>query len=204
MTASGLKNGIACFLVAVLALICVALPVSAGEKPDQVVIGYQPFPTAEIIVKDQGLNEKTFGVPVKWVTVSSGMQAHQALASGDLDIALLGSSPSAAAVAKGIPISVIWIHDIIGDNEALVVRKGEGITSPAGLKGRTAAAPFGSTTHYHLMVSLMLGNVDERDVTVINLEPNDILTAWNKCEIDAAFIWAPVLNQLVGAGGKSS
>ena len=179
-----------------------ATPVRAADKPAQVVIGYQPFPTAEMIVKAQGLNEKTFGVPVKWVTVSSGMQAHQALMSGSLDFALLGSSPTAAAVAKGIPISVIWIHDLIGDNEALVVRQNSGVKSVADLKGKTVAAPFGSTTHYHLLVSLMLNNLDEKDLTIVNLEPNDILAAWQKGEIDAAFIWEPVLQKMVDSGGR--
>jgi taurine transport system substrate-binding protein len=176
--------------------------VSAADKPKQVVIGYQPFPTADIVVKDQQLNEKTFGVPVKWVPVSSGMQAHQALASGSLDFALLGSSPTAAAVAKGIPISVIWIHDIIGDNEALIAKNDANIKSVVDLKGKTVAAPFGATTHYHLLIALMLNNINDSDLTIINLEPNDIPPAWKKDEIDAAFVWEPVLNELRELDGQ--
>ncbi len=203
---SVIKNRRKKYIVLILAVIVFPIMIlgtaAAQDKPDQVVIGYQPFPTAEMIVKDQRLNEKTFGLPIKWVPVSSGMQAHEALKAGTLDFALLGSSPAAAAVAKGIPIRVIWIHDIIGENEALVVKDDKEIISVSDLKGKTVAAPFGSTTHYHLMVALMLNNLNEKDLTIINLEPNDILAAWKKGEIDAAFIWEPTLTKMVETGGK--
>lgn len=174
----------------------------AEEMPKQLVIGYQSFPTAEIVVKDLGWNEKELGIPVKWVPVSSGMQAHEGLSAGDLDIALLGSSPSAAGVARGIPLEVIWIHDIIGDNEALVVQKNSGIEQVAHLAGKKVAAPFGSTTDYHLQVALMLAGVKKEEVTIVHLEPEEILAAWNQNMIDAAFVWVPVLSRLTETGGK--
>ncbi|MEW5722793.1 MAG: glycine betaine ABC transporter substrate-binding protein, partial [Thermodesulfobacteriota bacterium] len=164
--------------------------------------GYQPFTTAEIVVKDLRWHEQTLGVPVQWVPVSSGVQAHSALADGTMDIALLGSSPAAAGVAKGIPLEVIWIHDIIGDNEALVVRENSGINKVEDLGGKIIAAPFGSTTHYHLVVALTLARVGPKQTTVINLEPRDILAAWEKNEIDAAFIWMPTLAKIIARGGK--
>jgi taurine transport system substrate-binding protein len=200
-----MRNGLkmtALILGLTMLVIVTASAAVAADRPTQVVVGYQSFPTPEIIVKAQGLNEKTFGVPVKWVSVSSGMQAHQDLMAGRLDFALLGTSPCAAAVAKGIPISVIWIHDLIGDNEALVVHEDSSLKSIPDLKGKTIAAPFGSTTHYHLLIGLMLNNLTEKDVTILNLEPNDLLNAWPKKEFDAAFIWEPVLQKIVDQGGR--
>ena len=73
----------------------------AQDKPAQVVIGYQPFPTAEMIVKDQKLNEKTFGVPVKWVPASSGMQAHQALKRRDPGFCPVGVQPGSRRSGGG-------------------------------------------------------------------------------------------------------
>lgn len=193
------------FLASTALFLCgFSTPAVAGEDdlPDQVVIGYQAFPTAEIVMKNLGWYEQALGRPVKWVPVSSGMQAHQALTAGALDMALLGTSPTAAGIANGIPLQVIWIHDIIGDNEALVVKKDSGINIVKDLVGKTVAAPFGSTTDYHLMVALMLNRVDSRKVTMIHLEPRDMLAAWKKGEIDAGFIWMPTLASMIEDGGK--
>ena len=50
-----------------------------------------------------------------------------AIASGDVQIALAGSSPIAAGVSRGLDVEVIWIAEDIASAEALVVREGSGI-----------------------------------------------------------------------------
>ena len=52
---------------------------------------------------------------------------------------------------------------------ALVVRQDAGINNVEDLRGKTVAAPFASTTHYHIMVALKLNNVDARQVHILNL-----------------------------------
>lgn len=189
------------FIITIV-LTVMAANVNAGETPKEVIIGYQPFPTAEIVVKDKKWNEELFGVPVKWVRISSGMQAHKGLSEGKLDIALLGSSPTAAAIAKGLPVDVIWIHDIIGDNEALVVKKQSGIKTISDLKGKRIAAPFGSTTHYHLIAALRLNSINPKEVNILYLEPEEMVEAWKKNKIDGGFVWVPSLTKMLEDGGE--
>jgi taurine transport system substrate-binding protein len=174
----------------------------AEEMPAELVIGYQAIPNSETIVKDLGWHEKELGIPVKWVKYDSGRHVTKALASGIVDIGLVGTSPTAAAISQGIPIEVIWIHDIIGDSEALAVRKDSGIHRIKDLVGKVAAAPFGSTTHYHLMLSLKLANIKSSELKIINLEPPEMPAAWNQGEIDAAFVWEPTLSKLLEKDGK--
>jgi taurine transport system substrate-binding protein len=40
------------------------------------------------------------------------------------------------------------------------------------------------------------------DVTLINLRPDSILATWRRKEIDAAFIWHPILGDLVNENGR--
>ena len=174
----------------------------AEVRPKELVIGYQAIPNPQTVVKEMGWREKELGIPIKWVKYDSGRHVNKALASGSVDIGLVGTSPTAAAISQGIPIEVIWIHDIIGDSEALAVRKDSGIDQIKNLVGKVAAAPFGSTTHYHLMLSMKLANIKSSEVKIINLEPPEMPAAWNRGDIDAAFVWEPTLSKLLEQDGK--
>ena len=185
-----------------------AFAAGSGERqdatglPDEVVIGFQIIPNGEIIAKDMGWHEESFGVPVRWVQVDSGRDLNTGIASGSIDLGLGGSSTTVAAIAQGLPAEVIWIYDIIGDNEALVVREGSDIQSVEDLVGKTVAAPFGATTHYHLLAALGIANVDPESVTVLDLQPPDMLAAWQRGDIDAGFVWEPTLAQMIELDGR--
>jgi taurine transport system substrate-binding protein len=176
--------------------------IGAAEMPGKLVIGYQAIPHAETVAKDLGWIEKALGIPVEWIKFDSGRHVNQALAAGNVDIGLVGTSPCAAGISQGILIEAIWIHHVIGDSEALVAKKRSGIRKVKDLVSKRVAAPFGSTTHYHLMVALKLANVKPDQLTIINLEPPQMPVAWQKGEIDAGFVWEPNQSKLREDGGE--
>jgi taurine transport system substrate-binding protein len=171
-------------------------------KPEQVTIGYQVIPNAEIVGKQLGWFEKEMGVRISWKQFDSGRDVNTAMAAGSIDLGLVGTSPAAAGVARGIPYEIIWIHDVEGENESLVVKKGKGIKTAADLVGKKVAAPFGSTTHYSLLGALKVSNVDPAKVRVLDMQPPDMLAAWQRGDIDAAYVWEPTLKKMVDAGGE--
>jgi len=144
--------------------------------------------------------EKGTGYKIKWRQFDSGAMVATALASGDIQIGVIGSSPVTAAVSRGVDIELFWIQGDINDAEALVVRNGSGIEKPADLKGKKFATPFVSTAHYHAMFALEVLGVDAAGVQMINMQPPAIYAAWERGDIDAAFIWDPVLSKIKGNG----
>jgi taurine transport system substrate-binding protein len=68
------------------------------------------------------------------------------------------------------------------------------------LKGKKVATPFVSTAHYQLMVGMKLEGVDPKTVNVMNMRPPEIAAAWERGDIDATFIWDPVLSKIKGKG----
>ena len=158
----------------------------ADGVPAQLRIGYQSIPNGDLIVKHYGwLEEALPDTEIIWSRFDSGGDVNTAFLAGELDI----------------DYQVAWIHDVIDDNEALVAV--EGITEVADLAGTTVAVPFASTTHYHLIAALDEAGLTVDDVTLLDLEPPDILAAWQRGDIDAAFVWYPVLGQLRAAGGTT-
>jgi taurine transport system substrate-binding protein len=166
-------------------------------------IAYQKIPNADLVVKDQGLLEACMPkAKVTWSNFASGGDVVQAYGADSVDLGLMGSSPAATALSEplNLPISVVWIHDVIGTAESLVARD-ESVQDLAGLKGKTIAVPFGSTAHFSLLQALQDAGMDEsKDVKLVNLEPEKMPSAWQGGQIDAAWVWDPVQTELKKTG----
>ncbi|HLL32899.1 MAG TPA: ABC transporter substrate-binding protein [Streptomyces sp.] len=166
-------------------------------------IGYFAFPSGDLIVKNRKLLEKALpDHEITWIKFDSGASVNQAFLGKSLDIAALGSSPFARGVSgpSPIPYKVAWILDVAGENEALVARKATGVSDVAGLRGRTVATPFASTSHYSLLAALEKAGLKTSDVKLVDLQPQAILAAWQRGDIDAAYVWLPTLDELRGTG----
>ncbi|MGE0283073.1 MAG: taurine ABC transporter substrate-binding protein, partial [Rhizobiaceae bacterium] len=123
------------------------------------------------------------------------------LASGDVPIGVIGSTGAAAAATRGVDLQVFWILDNSGKSEALVAREGSGIASPADLKGKKVAVPFVSTSHFHLLVGMnQVWKIDPTEVEILNLKPPQIVAAWTRGDIDAAYVWPPALSEILKTG----
>lgn len=165
-----------------------------------VTIGYQLVYNPWKSAIQSGAFEAATGYKIKWRRFESGSKVIAAIASGDVDIALAGSSPIAAGVSRGIQLQLFWIAEDIAAAEALVVRDGAGIVAPQDLKGKRIGVPFASTTHFHTLFALEQFGIDADQVSVENFQPDEIPDAWRRGLIDAAFVWGPALASIKESG----
>lgn len=170
----------------------------------RLVVGYQqivgPFVTA---IADGRFDAaaKQAGYKIDWRQFSSAGDITTALASGDVPIGVIGSTGTAAAATRGVDLQLFWILDNIGKSEALVARDGSGIAKPEDLKGKKVAVPFVSTSHFHLLVGMkQVWKLDPREVNILNLKPPQIVAAWQRGDIDAAYVWPPALSEILKSG----
>lgn len=174
---------------------------AAFAQTKEVTIAHQDMLDPYRTVMESGELEKATGYKINWRMFAGGGDVIRAMASGDVQIGEVGSAGVAAAASQGQDVKLFWILDDIGDAEALVARNGSGINSVKDLKGKKVATPFVSTSHYQLMVEMKLEGVDPKTVNVMNLRPPEIRAAWERGDIDATFIWDPVLST-VKTNGK--
>lgn len=165
-----------------------------------VTIGTLDLVNGDLIAQYEDWYTKELGAEVKLVTFDSGKDINSALASGSIDIGQMGTSPAALAISSNIDIEVIWIGDIIGAAETLAARDGSGISSLQDLVGKKVATPFASTAHYSLLNALKLEGIDENSVSIIDMQTDKINAAWQTGDIDAAYVWYPVLGELLKNG----
>lgn len=173
---------------------------TSSKSKDTLRIGTLDLVNGDLIAQYENWYKDKLGVPVKLVKFDSGKDINNALASGSIDIGQEGSSPAALAISSGIDIDVVWIGDIIGSAETLVAKNGSGIKSVKDLVGKKVATPFASTSHYSLLNALKLAGVDEKEVNILDMQPDKINAAWQTNEIDAAYVWYPTLSELLKDG----
>ncbi|MDJ0577922.1 MAG: ABC transporter substrate-binding protein [Xenococcaceae cyanobacterium MO_234.B1] len=174
---------------------------SEAEMPKAIRIGYQVSANAELLAKALGLAEKAFtDTKVEYINFNSGRDVNTAMASGGIDVGLIGSVGVAVGIAQNLPYQTYFIHSIIGEAEALVVKNN--IKSISELRGKKIAVPFGSTSHFTLLTLLKLENIPEKELTILDLQPQDLVAAWQRGDIDGGYIWYPNLPKLVNNGGK--
>jgi taurine transport system substrate-binding protein len=173
---------------------------TASAEAETITIGYQlVYNPWKVAIADDLFSEAT-GMDVEYRQFDSGAKVIAAMASGDVHVALAGSSPIAAGVSQGVDMELVWIVEDIASAEALVVRDGSGIIAPQDLKGKKLGVPFVSTTHFHTLFALEQFGIDPGELEVLNLQPPQIAAAWERGDIDAAFVWDPALGQIKQTG----
>jgi taurine transport system substrate-binding protein len=182
------------------AALALALGGSALAQQKEVTFAHQDMLVPLRTVMESGELEKATGYKINWRMFGGGGDVIKAMASGDVQLGEAGSSPITAAASQGQDIKLFWILDDIADAEALIARKDSKVNSVKDLKGKKVATPFVSTAHYQLMAVLKLEGVDAKSVNVMNMRPPEIAAAWERGDIDAAFIWDPVLSKIKGNG----
>ena len=170
----------------------------AGAQAADVTVGYQlvygPWKAKMEDLEANGLGGRT----IEFVRFTSGNEVIAAMASGSVDIALNGSSPTAAGYSRGVDLQVIYVYDDINDAEALVVN--DSIVAPRDLVGKTVAVPFGSTTHFHMMFALQQFAIPTAELEVLDMSPPDMVAAWERGDIDGGFVWDPALGRMKERG----
>jgi len=176
--------------------LALAFASSAALAQKEVTIAYQDMLDPYRASQEAKDLEKTTGYKINWKQFGGGGEVIKAMASGGVQIGEVGSAGIAAAVSRGEPFQLFWILDDIGDAEALVAKNGSGINSVKDLKGKKIAMPFNSTTHFHTMVALEQAGVDPKDVQILNMRPPEVRAAWQRGDIQATYIWDPVLSEV--------
>ena len=174
-----------------------------AATPDRINIAFFVGASPTMIAKGDGWIEELTRAKVNWIEVGSGAEINTAVAAGSVDIGIgNGSSPTAAGIAQDIGYEVIAMLDNIGPAEEMTVRKAAGIHAPVDFKGKRIATPFGSTSHFRTMGFLQTNGMTQRDVTLLDMRPDAIVAAWQRGDIDAAYVWSPAKTKVLDAGGE--
>lgn len=170
--------------------------------PKELNLGVLRIPNDETIALAEGYLDKYFsdrGIEINTTVFDSGAEANQALASGSIDFASMGNTNAITARARDLNVELIWIHEVLGENEALAVKNGSDIGTIEDLAGKRVAVPFASTSHYVLLNVLKEAGIED-EVQLLDMQTAEIVAAWERGDIKAAYTWQPTLAKLLDSG----
>ncbi|PYB70268.1 taurine ABC transporter substrate-binding protein [Rhizobium wuzhouense] len=189
-----IKTLFAAAIAATIGVAASALVVQAADK--KVVVAYQTDALPSSVAIANGEFATATGYEIDFRRFNSGAEIFAAIASGDVQVGYVGSSPFASATSRGLDVRAFYLSSISGIDEALVVRNGSGIETLNDLKGKKLAAAPVSTDHYQLLQLIKSLGLTEKDVQVLAIPQPEIVAAYNRGDIDGGFVWDPALTEL--------
>jgi len=168
-------------------------------KAPVIRLGVATVPKIWALGKYDGTYDKELGIPTKWLSYDSGAVLLPMFAAGEVDLAILGSPPIIASMARKLPIKLLGAPEIINTSERLIGRAN--IKTLKDLEGKRVAFPGASTLHYALETALRTYGVDGSKVRRLTLAQPEIVAAWKRGDIDAAYIAGPFWSVLLANGG---
>src|SRR5450432_4180983 len=140
--------------------------------------------------KDEGLDVQT-------KTFSSPGDGLKPLLGGDLDT-VLSTADSVLTVLDKAPgqLKVVYLTDTSAGADAILAKKD--IADIKGMKGRKVAATLGQCNQLLLEKALEKAGLTDKDIQLVNMNPDDAGAAFAAGKIDVAVTWEPWITKVSG------
>lgn len=142
-----------------------------------------------------------YNLDIKLVEFGDGPSEIAAMASGDIDIAMIGHGAHALCCEGQ---AVVFYSDAIGLSSAIVANKEKGINSIADLRGQKVGYVAGTASEELLKLALSKEGMTIDDVEAINFDVSGNVTAMISGEIAAAATSQPYTSSMMAQLGDNA
>jgi len=193
-------------VIALLTLVMFSTGLAAAQAPERKSLDVHTARDAQlasqlVIGQTKGFF-RAHGLDVQIKYFTAGSEIPPGMAAGSIVMASAGAPNAISLAATNFPMKVIaQIADISGA-QGVVVRPQAGIRVPKDLEGKKMGiVKAGPALDLFGKFSRAYG-VDQNKITMSNMLPPDLLTAFAKGDIDAYAVWEPYLTRGEQLGGK--
>jgi len=161
-----------------------------AKQPLTLTVGDQFFSNRIVLELSGELDDLPYSIDFK--RFNTGSPVASAVASGALDIGIVGDTPVISLAANGAPVKVVASTQTSLDGVGIVARAG--IQSVADLEGKTVAIWNGSWSQQMMYKALDEAGLAREKVTYKYLLPAEASIALSRGEIDAFGTWEPYVS----------
>lgn len=173
---------------------------SAEVMKARMAMNLSPISGVTIIAQNKGFFKKQ-GLEITISNFTSGKQCLNTVIGGAAEIATTAEAPTTAAAMSKQPIAFLARMEY-SDLKTLTATKSD-IKTKEGLKGKKIAFTAGTGSEVYTITLLKAAGLTKKDVTLVNLRPQDMLPALTAGSIDAYNTWEPhVSNGKKALGSK--
>jgi NitT/TauT family transport system substrate-binding protein len=169
---------------------------AAELKPYKVGFNAWIGSIAFFVAKEKGFF-KDEGLDVQPKSFSSPGDGLTPLLTGDLD-AVLSTADSVITVLDKAPgqLRVVYLTDTSSGADAILAKKDIG--GIKAMKGRKVAATLGQCNQLLLEKALEKAGLTDKDIELVNMNPDDAGSAFAAGKIDVAVTWEPWITKVSG------
>ena len=144
--------------------------------------------------------EKAFekeNVKIVWNEFASGPPHFEGLASGRLDFGSVGGTPVIAGQSGNVDFKAIGVVSDGKKGNSIILPKGSSIKELKDLKGKKIGVAKGSSAYNFLYMALDRAGLTDKDVEIIQLQPDEARPALDNGGIDAWSVWEPYVTTAI-------
>ncbi len=185
--------------IAAIAVVAFAAPLRASPpplKPYKVAYNAWIGSIAFFVAQQKGFFHDE-GLDVQAKSFSAPGDGLKPLLGGELDAAL-STADSVLTVLDKAPgqLKVVYLTDTSAGADAILAKKN--ITSIQAMKGKRVAATLGQCNQLLLDKALERAGLTEKDIQLVNMNPDDAGAAFAAGQIDVAVTWEPWITKVSG------
>jgi ABC-type nitrate/sulfonate/bicarbonate transport system substrate-binding protein len=189
-------------LLAALGIVAISQSAVASELiKARLAQNLGPISGLTIIAKAKGFFEKN-GLDISVANFTSGKQCLDTVMGGGADIATTAEAPVTAAAMAKQPIA--FVAGMEYSDLKTMTNAGSSIKSKDDLRGKRIGFTAGTGSEVYTAALLKNAGLTAKDVTLVNLRPQEMLPAMAAGSIDAFNTWEPhVANARKALGDKA-
>jgi len=161
-------------------------------------VDYAPY----MVAKSKGWFEDEFkkhgAQKVEYTSFQMLAALNEALGTQRVDIVFEAEPPAIIGKTVAKDLKVVGISTTL--QQEILVRSNSAINSVAELRGKKVAVPAGTSSHYNVLKILGDAGLSDKDVDILDMNPEDGRVAFETGEVDGWAIWPPWVEQQVIAG----
>ena len=144
------------------------------------------------------------GLEVKFNECLGGHRCLRQVLDGQADVATVGDLPVVMNSFSHSDYAVIGTFTKSGDDIKLVTHARAGIKTPSQLVGKRIGVSKGTASEYFLELFLLTAGLDPQTLTVVDVQPENMVQALQSGKVDAISVWQPygyLALKAMGTGG---
>ncbi len=145
------------------------------------------------------------GLDIKFNECLGGHRCLRQVLDGQADVATVSDLPVVINSFASSDYAVIGTFTKSSDDIKLVTNARANIKTPAQLEGKRIGTIKGTASEYFLELYLLTAGVDPKSLTVVGLQPEDMVQALQSGKVDVISVWQPygyLAIKAMGAGGS--
>lgn len=131
------------------------------------------------------------GLEIKFNECLGGHRCLRQVLDGQADVATSGELPVVMNSFSSADYVVIATLTKSSDDIKLIADARAGIKTPAQLDGKRIGSVKGTTSEYFLELCLLSAGLDPQTLTVVHLQPEEMVQALQSGKVDAISVWQP-------------